>query len=85
MSEKAVADFESILTMSGVWSRQIVLRLYRQLLREAETLKYTDQNFFRRRIQQEFRKNIAETDEGKKVKHVQRGNHMLQTKLGGLV
>ena len=57
--------------MSGVWSRQIVLRLYRQLLREAETLKYTDQNFFRRRIQQEFRKNIAETDEGKKGKHVQ--------------
>ena len=38
-------------------SRQLeVLRLYRDLLRYSQTLKYTDVNFYLTRIKQEFAK-----------------------------
>lgn len=42
------------------WSRQAVLGLYRRLLREGTNLQYTDQHYYKRCIQKEFRAHIAE-------------------------
>lgn len=42
-----------------------VLRLYKELLRYGQDLKYTDKPYFYRRIKQEFRKNksLSENEE----------------------
>lgn len=42
--------------MSAATSRE-VLQLYRKLLRYGQQLKFTDQNYFNKRIRKEFRLN----------------------------
>lgn len=46
-----------LFTMSASTSRE-VLQLYRKLLRYGKELKFTDQNYFRRRVRKEFKLNI---------------------------
>ncbi|KZC14421.1 hypothetical protein WN55_06879 [Dufourea novaeangliae] len=43
--------------------RQVVLRLYKDLLRYGENLKYTDKRYFRTRIRNSFRGNKELTDQ----------------------
>lgn len=50
--------------MNASTSRQ-VLQLYRKLMQYSKELKFTDQNYFRRRIRKEFRQNkdlVSATD-----------------------
>lgn len=42
--------------MNASTSRQ-VLQLYRNLMRYSKELKFTDQNYFRRRVRKEFNRN----------------------------
>lgn len=42
--------------MSGVTSQEII-RLYRNLLRYGNQLKYTDKSFYLQRIREEFHRN----------------------------
>ncbi|XP_018058638.1 PREDICTED: uncharacterized protein LOC108693934 isoform X2 [Atta colombica] len=44
-------------------SRQVVLKLYKDILRYGETLKFTDKKYFRYRIQTAFRTNKDLSDE----------------------
>lgn len=46
----------TLFTMNAPTSRQ-VLQLYRKLMRYGQNLKFTDQEYFRRRIRKEFRIN----------------------------
>lgn len=44
-------------------SRQAVLKLYKDILRYGETLKFTNKNYFRYRIQTAFKNNKDLSDE----------------------
>lgn len=44
-------------------SRQAVLKLYKDILRYGETLRFTDKKYFRYRIQTAFRDNKDLTEE----------------------
>lgn len=47
-----------------------VLRLYRDLLRYSERLKYTDVNFYLNRIKTEFTKGKSIEDEGEILRQI---------------
>ncbi|XP_019645813.1 PREDICTED: uncharacterized protein LOC109486420 [Branchiostoma belcheri] len=66
------------------WSRTAVLSLYKKLLREGRSLRYTDQDFYRARIQHEFRKYQHEDDPEQREFQLKKGQKFLETKLGGL-
>lgn len=40
-----------------------ILKLYKELLRYGQQLKYTDKNYYMKRIKQEFRNNSYLTEE----------------------
>lgn len=44
-------------------TRVEILKLYKNLLRYGEQLKFTNKNYFARRIRKEFKKNKDLTDE----------------------
>ncbi|KAJ8024442.1 MIEF1 upstream protein [Holothuria leucospilota] len=68
------------------WSRRAVLSLYKSLLREGERLQYTDQNFFRRSVRQEFEKVRHESENAERQRQLNvKGYYLLSQKLGGLV
>ncbi|XP_051898886.1 MIEF1 upstream open reading frame protein-like [Pristis pectinata] len=69
----------------ATWSRVAVLNLYRALLREGRSLRYTDREFYYSFIKREFRKNQHLTGEDEKVKQLEKGLYFLESKLGGLV
>ncbi|CAH1243132.1 Hypp7052 [Branchiostoma lanceolatum] len=66
------------------WSRSAVLSLYKKLLRQGRYLQYTDQDFYRARIQHEFRKHKHVDDPEQREFHLKKGHKFLETKLGGL-
>ncbi|NWU36500.1 MIDUO protein, partial [Hylia prasina] len=41
----------------AAWSREVVLSLYRALLRRGRGLRYTDRDFYLASIRREFRRN----------------------------
>ncbi|XP_062918933.1 mitochondrial ribosome and complex I assembly factor AltMIEF1-like [Mobula hypostoma] len=69
----------------ATWSRVAVLNLYRALLREGRSLRYTDREFYYLFIKREFRKNQHLTGDEEKVKQLEKGLYFLENKLGGLV
>lgn len=62
--------------------RTMVLSLYKQLLRRSRSLKYTDQDFFARRMHQEFTKRKDVKDNNL---YYIRGKWMLVNNMGGLL
>ena len=48
----------------------VVLRLYRDLIRYSERLKYTDVDFYLNRIKQEFAKGKTLEDEGEIIRQI---------------
>eukprot|EP00058_Branchiostoma_floridae_P025591 XP_002611081.1 hypothetical protein BRAFLDRAFT_206018 [Branchiostoma floridae] len=66
------------------WSRSAVLSLYKKLLRQGRYLQYTDQDFYRASIQQEFRKHMHQDDPEQREFQLKKGQKFLETKLGGL-
>lgn len=48
-----------------------VVRLYRAILRRAESLQYTDREFFKRLIKQEFRRKSLETKPEEISRHLE--------------
>ncbi|CAF0832541.1 unnamed protein product [Adineta ricciae] len=62
-------------------SRQLeVLRLYRDLLRYSQTLKYTDVNFYLTRIKQEFAKGKTLENEDDILRQIAKGREFLRNK-----
>ncbi|UJR36027.1 hypothetical protein I4U23_028766 [Adineta vaga] len=62
-------------------TRQLeVLRLYRDLLRYSQTLKYTDVNFYLTRIKQEFAKGKTLENEDDIVRQLAKGREFLKNK-----
>ncbi|XP_041478628.1 MIEF1 upstream open reading frame protein-like [Lytechinus variegatus] len=73
------------MMLQVAWSRQAVLGLYKRLLREGTNLRYTDQEFYKRSIQKEFRVHQAEKNQAEQQRQLDRGFYFLHSKLGGLV
>ncbi|XP_078286719.1 mitochondrial ribosome and complex I assembly factor AltMIEF1-like [Rhinoraja longicauda] len=69
----------------AAWSRVAVLNLYRTLLREGRSLRYTDREFYYSFIKREFRNNQHLTGEEEKAQQLEKGLYFLESKLGGLV
>ncbi|XP_069763948.1 mitochondrial ribosome and complex I assembly factor AltMIEF1-like [Narcine bancroftii] len=69
----------------AAWSRAAVLNLYRALLREGRSLRYTDREFYFMFVKREFRKNQHLVGEEEKAKQLEKGLYFLESKLGGLV
>ncbi|CAF2644187.1 unnamed protein product [Rotaria sp. Silwood2] len=62
-------------------SRQLeVLRLYRDLLKYSQTLKYTDVDFYLTRIKQEFAKGKLLENEDEIVRQIAKGQEFLKNK-----
>ncbi|CAF1587276.1 unnamed protein product [Rotaria magnacalcarata] len=62
-------------------TRQLeVLRLYRDLLRYSQTLKYTDVDFYLNRIKQEFAKGKLLQNEHEIVRQIAKGQEFLKNK-----
>ncbi|XP_018058637.1 PREDICTED: uncharacterized protein LOC108693934 isoform X1 [Atta colombica] len=61
-------------------SRQVVLKLYKDILRYGETLKFTDKKYFRYRIQTAFRTNKDLSDETAINFQLQKGMKFLEAK-----
>ncbi|XP_076375217.1 mitochondrial ribosome and complex I assembly factor AltMIEF1 [Megalopta genalis] len=57
--------------------KQIVLKLYRDLLRYGVNLKYTDKQYFRHRIRKSFKENKQLTDKEEIDFHLQKGRELL--------
>ncbi|CAL7941651.1 unnamed protein product [Xylocopa violacea] len=55
-----------------------VLKLYKDLLRYGENLKYTDKTYFRRRIRQSFKKNKDLVDQTEINFQFQKGQKFLE-------
>lgn len=58
--------------------RQAILRLYKDLLRYGENLKYTDKAYFRKRIRTNFKENKDLTDQKQIELQLQKGQILLQ-------
>lgn len=58
--------------------RQAILRLYKDLLRYGENLKYTDKAYFRYRIRKSFKENRNIIDQQKIELQLQKGRILLQ-------
>ncbi|CAF3029303.1 unnamed protein product [Rotaria socialis] len=62
-------------------TRQLeILRLYRDLLRYSQTLKYTDVDFYLNRIKQEFAKGKLLQNEHEIVRQIEKGQEFLKNK-----
>ncbi|CAF0824914.1 unnamed protein product [Adineta steineri] len=62
-------------------TRQIeVLRLYRDLIRYSQTLKYTDVSFYLARIKQEFAKGKHLENEDDIIRQMAKGREFLKNK-----
>ncbi|XP_034257065.1 MIEF1 upstream open reading frame protein [Thrips palmi] len=57
-----------------------VLGLYRNLLRYGQQLKFTDQNYFKERVREEFRTNRNVTSEDKIEFFYKKGKSLLERK-----
>ncbi|XP_078045954.1 uncharacterized protein LOC144474691 [Augochlora pura] len=57
--------------------KQTVLKLYKDLLRYGEHLKYSDKEYFRYRIRKGFKDNKQLTDEREINFHFQKGRKLL--------
>lgn len=68
---------------SSEWSRR-VLWLYRQLLKQGKTLKYTEYDFFRRIIRREFDQQRDEVETRRIKEQYEKGTYFLQSRLAGL-
>jgi len=55
--------------------------LYKELLRYGQALKYTDKQFFYRRIRSEFENNRVLTDGEKVTFQLERGKYFLKNRL----
>ena len=58
--------------------RQTILKLYKDLLRYGENLKYTDRRYFRQRIRQSFKENKQLADQTEIDFQLQKGQKLLQ-------
>ncbi|XP_076244103.1 mitochondrial ribosome and complex I assembly factor AltMIEF1-like [Calliopsis andreniformis] len=58
--------------------RQITLKLYKDLLRYGQNLKYTDQNYFQRRIRNSFKENKSLTNQTEIEFQLQKGQKLLE-------
>ncbi|XP_076671315.1 mitochondrial ribosome and complex I assembly factor AltMIEF1-like [Andrena cerasifolii] len=58
--------------------RQTILKLYKDLLRYGENLKYTDKRYFRHRIRQSFKENKQLADQTEIDFQLQKGQKLLQ-------
>ncbi|XP_042121014.1 mitochondrial ribosome and complex I assembly factor AltMIEF1 [Peromyscus maniculatus bairdii] len=67
------------------WSREVVLSLYRALLRQGRELRYTDRDFYFASIRREFRKNQKLEDLEAREKQLEKGLVFLRSRLGGLI
>lgn len=72
------------MSSAGVPSSQKVLQLYRQILKEGRSLKYTDYEFFRRSIRRDFERQKDEVEAKVIQEQYEKGIYFLETKLGGL-
>lgn len=61
-------------------SRQAVLKLYKDILRYGETLRYTNKKYFRSRIQTAFRNNRGLSDEAAIDFQLKKGMKLLEAK-----
>lgn len=63
--------FVVVLLLQIMSTRQLeVLRLYRDLIRYSQRLKYTDVNFYLNRIKQEFAKGKTLEDESEIIRQI---------------
>ncbi|KAI8821467.1 uncharacterized protein EV422DRAFT_567203 [Fimicolochytrium jonesii] len=68
-----------------VVNRQQVLKLYKELLISAKLLKYTDKDYYKRRVQEAFRENQNVADPAGQERLYLRGTFILENKMGGLL
>ncbi|XP_071576306.1 mitochondrial ribosome and complex I assembly factor AltMIEF1-like [Temnothorax nylanderi] len=61
-------------------SRQAVLRLYKDILRYGETLRFTNKKYFRYRIQTAFRNNKDLSDEATIDFQLKKGMKLLEAR-----
>ncbi|XP_019850841.1 PREDICTED: uncharacterized protein LOC109581288 [Amphimedon queenslandica] len=65
-------------------SRELVLKLYRQSLRHADKLVYTDKSFYKMRLRNEFQK--AKEDRGKRsLRDIKKLQHFVTNDFGGVI
>ncbi|XP_052826019.1 MIEF1 upstream open reading frame protein-like [Octopus bimaculoides] len=55
-----------------------IFSLYRQMIRKARTLSYTDKNFYLRRVRKEFDKNKSITDPYELQRSLEKGKAFLR-------
>jgi len=68
------------------WSKSAVRQLYKSLLLYGyKDLKYTDKDFYRRIIQNEFQKHKNISDPAERQYYLDKGNFFLQQKRGKLL
>ncbi|KAI9095532.1 hypothetical protein DFS34DRAFT_182067 [Phlyctochytrium arcticum] len=65
--------------------RKEVLSLYRRLLATSRQLVYTDKDYYRLRIQEAFRENQNVSDPSRQLRLYNRGQFILDNKIGGLI
>lgn len=58
--------------------RQIILKLYKDLLRYGANLKYTEKTYFAKRIRKSFKENKNLTDRAEIDFQLQKGRKLLQ-------
>ncbi|KAI8896478.1 hypothetical protein BC833DRAFT_597428 [Globomyces pollinis-pini] len=63
-------------------SKQRIISLYRQLIRQTKTLQYSDSEYVKNRITNEFRKNQLVKDNKELY---ETGIRFMNTRLGGIV
>jgi len=56
-------------------------RLYKELLRYGQNLKYTNKNYYYRRIRAEFENNRFLSEKEDIQFHIEKGNYFLEKKL----
>lgn len=61
-----------------------VLRLYRTILRRGKALRYTDRDYFRGTVSEEFKRWKGETDPAEIQFQVEKAKYFLSSDLGGL-
>lgn len=59
-------------------NRNAVLKLYKDILRYGQNLKFTDKKYFRYRIREAFKTNKNLTDEGAIDFHFKKGLKLLE-------
>lgn len=69
---------------SKEWSRAVLL-LYRNLLREGNSLKFTERDFYWRTIRKEFERERDEVEVKRIKEQYEKGMYFLKSKMGGLL